>query len=148
MCEPTRPAKAEQRAPSQRIPCSFAATKRAGSKSRSASLSVENRGQSGEYEQQAPQVWQSKSLSDVMRHFLAQARKVRKVSVIRPAQRPVTEKQKAAVAITAAIVLKDQTGIMTDEPKSRSLRLKRFKYQSTRTFSALDLPVLRSWPTS
>jgi hypothetical protein len=63
---PTCPDNAEQRDPSQRIPPSSAATKRAGNRSRAASLSMENRGQSAENEQHAPHDWQSKSFDKVI----------------------------------------------------------------------------------
>src|ERR1700681_3827279 len=57
---PTSPTRAEQRLPSQRIPASPASTREAGIMSRSASSSVVKRGQSREYEQQAPQAWHDK----------------------------------------------------------------------------------------
>jgi hypothetical protein len=52
---PTSPVKAVQRFPSQRMRLWLSSTRKAGIRSSSASLSVENRGQSGENEQQAPQ---------------------------------------------------------------------------------------------
>ena len=52
---PTSPIKAVQRFPSQRMRPLLSSTRKAGIRSSSASLSVENRGQSGENEQQAPQ---------------------------------------------------------------------------------------------
>ena len=53
---PTSPIKAVQRFPSQRMRPLLSSTRKAGIRSSSASLSVENRGQSDENEQQAPQV--------------------------------------------------------------------------------------------
>jgi hypothetical protein len=54
---PTSPTKAVQRFPSQRMRPWLSSTRKAGIRSSSASLSVENRGQSGENEQHAPQAW-------------------------------------------------------------------------------------------
>jgi hypothetical protein len=59
VCFPTSPASAEHRPPSHRIPDWSAATSSAGMRSSWSSSSVEKRGQSAEYEQQAPQLWQS-----------------------------------------------------------------------------------------
>src|ERR1700686_99838 len=57
---PTSPTRAEHRLPSQRIPASPRSTRETGIMSRSASSSVVKRGQSREYEQQAPQAWHDK----------------------------------------------------------------------------------------
>lgn len=55
---PTSPSKAEHRSPQHRMPSTRSLTNSSGMRSRSASLSVVNRGQSRENEQQAPQVLQ------------------------------------------------------------------------------------------
>jgi hypothetical protein len=60
---PTSPSKAEHLSPQHRMPSTRSLTNSRGMRSRSVSLSVVNRGQSRENEQQAPQVLQDEATS-------------------------------------------------------------------------------------
>jgi hypothetical protein len=64
---PTSPTRAAQRSPLHRIRPRSLSTKARGIRSRAASSSNENRGHSGEYEQQAPQAWQLSAASSSMK---------------------------------------------------------------------------------
>src|SRR5262252_3523452 len=67
---PTSPTKAAHRSPWHRMPFRLSSTSSRGMRLRSSSLSVVNRGQSLEYEQQAPQELQAPR-KDIMRTILS-----------------------------------------------------------------------------